>query len=74
MTKPLEPAPVGVWTPSRRFRREADGKRCVACPNRLHFADVVCISHPDHGVVFIHESCALMLAERMAAETSEAGQ
>lgn len=56
-----------IFRPSRAFRREADGKKCVACPNLLHFSDVLCISD-DERTVFIHESCAQMLADRMEDE------
>ena len=48
--------------PSRKLRRELDGKRCAVCHLRLHFSEAGLLRLP-YGTEPAHDACFELMAE-----------
>lgn len=59
-----------IIRPNRAGRRAASGKLCPACGVRLHWVDVVAV-RTDDSLIYIHEQCALAIAESADAAARE---
>lgn len=59
-----------LFRPARAFRREQTGKACPVCETRMHWSDIVAI-RGESDLIWLHESCALAIAEQADAEARE---
>lgn len=67
---PTEQRVVSVVRPSRKLRREADGRFCDLCPNRVHFADAVAVIYT-YRTAFAHAECVALAVEQTQKENTD---